>query len=272
MQHSVTAVLDHQTAIVEIAVTGAWDPRMWLEAHRCIGKCLAEHPAGMLLDLTFLDDATAGSAPLWVATSAQAARTQPPIPVAVCMPAQSPLAARLARLGAGRRFAMYADLMQARTGLAAARPLTDQILLRLHPEPMAASAARDVVTAVCQEWGMEPLLDRARLVASELVNNAVEHAGTRIDFVVTRLGPLRRGISRRPNRLRVAVYDLDPHLPAQPSPAMPPGIGLNQRGYGLRIVDAAARVWGSLPTPAGKVVWAALYDDPPIGSEPKPRR
>ncbi|MBM2616426.1 hypothetical protein JIG36_12745 [Actinoplanes sp. LDG1-06] len=55
------------------------------------------------------------------------------------------------------------------------------------------------------------------------------------------------------------------------SPDMPPGHGLGRRGYGLRIVDAAARVWGALPTPAGKVVWAVLYDDPPVGAEPGPQ-
>ncbi|MBM2616425.1 sulfite exporter TauE/SafE family protein [Actinoplanes sp. LDG1-06] len=102
---------------------------------------------------------------------------------------------RISPRQSGWRGLLPADfaLPQARARLADARPLADQIQLRLSPELVAASAARDVVGAICKEWDMEPLLAPARLVASELVTNAVEHAGTFIEFVVTRLGPLRRG-------------------------------------------------------------------------------
>ncbi|MFI1996621.1 hypothetical protein [Actinoplanes sp. NPDC020271] len=62
--------------------------------------------AGLLLDLTCLDDRGAGSAPLWVPAGAREARAQPPIPVAPCVPVQTASVARLARLGAGRRFAV----------------------------------------------------------------------------------------------------------------------------------------------------------------------
>jgi hypothetical protein len=272
VRHRVTAVVDHRTAIVEVVVAGSWDRHLWLKAHDSVRRSLSAHPSGLLLDLTHLADRSAGSAPLWLSAGAQAGRLQPAVPVAVCLPPGSPLAARLERLerldrpGVRRRLTLHADCAQARDALGARRPLTDQIHLRLTCGPEAAAEVRELVRTACAEWDLEAVLPGARLVASELVGNAVEHAGTAIDVVVTRLGPLRRGVLRGPSRMRVAVYDGDPRLPRLLAPDLTAG---DERGYGLRIVDAAARLWGALPTPVGKVVWAVLYDDVPPHPGPK---
>ncbi|WP_221328932.1 ATP-binding protein [Actinoplanes sp. L3-i22] len=262
--------MDHETAIIEMTVTGSWGRPLWQQAHDSVRENLSAHPPGLLLDLKYLEDPAAGSAPLWLSVGEQAARLQPPVPVAACLPIGSVLTERLERLGARRRLTVDADLEEVRAALNDRRPSTDQIRLKLAPEPIAAAVVRDLIRAACQEWHLETLLPRAQLVVSELVGNSVEHAGTYLDFVVTRLGPLRRGIVRGPSRLRVSVYGRDPQLPRLPAPELSYTGPHEQRGYGLRIVEAAARSWGALPTPDGKVVWAVLHDDTPV--TPAPRR
>lgn len=136
--------------------------------------------------------------------------------------------------------------------LAAGGQLTDRLRLPLPPEPASAVAARDAVTEACSRWGLTRLLRPARLVVSELVANAVEHAGTPIDVVISRLGT-----DGRVAGLHLAVYDRDPRLPRQPPPGDPGP--LDQRGLGLHVVDAAAHAWGARPARGGKMVWAALH-------------
>jgi len=71
-------------------------------------------------------------------------------------------------------------------------------------------------------------------------------------------------IHRRPDELRITVWDNGPGQPRATEPAPDA-----ETGRGLAIVDTLShRKWGWWPTPisAGKVVWAALpapaADDP----------
>lgn len=86
----------------------------------------------------------------------------------------------------------------------------------------------------------------ALLVATELVTNAVEHAGTRLDVLVTYDGAV----------LQIAVED---------GRAAPPRLRQVDhgapRGRGLRIVDAIATSWGTVPHTTGKTVWAQVVPD-----------
>lgn len=119
----------------------------------------------------------------------------------------------------------------------------------LAAEPDAASLARVLVADACLAWRLPELLHPARRVMSELVLNAVEHAGT--DVVVT--------ITRRGIGLHLAVCDGDPRLPELRVPArVRRGAPLDERGRGLRVVQAAATGWGAVRTPTGKVVWASV--------------
>ncbi|KUL23555.1 ATP-binding protein [Actinoplanes awajinensis] len=261
MQHQVVAVGDRESAIIEVTVTGQWSRSLWLQARDMLRRSLSAYPAGLLLDLMRLTDHSAGSAPLWLHAGLQTTHLEPSIPIATCLPAGSALAARLERKGRHYGLGVHADREQARTALSSRRPPTDQVHLQLAPDPTAAAVAREVIRTACEEWGITASLSRARLVVSELVGNAIEHAGTLIDLVVTRLGPRQRGLVRGPRGLRVAVYDRDPRLPHLLTPDMSYLELGQERGYGLRIIDAAARRWGALPTPTGKVVWAVLFDE-----------
>ena len=85
-------------------------------------------------------------------------------------------------------------------------------------------------------------LDDAALVLSELVGNAVRHAD----------GPsLQVRLRRSGEVLRIAVHDDSPG-PA----AAPRGVGEDESGRGMHIVDALSSSWGWEPRATGKVVWA----------------
>ncbi|MEV4347048.1 ATP-binding protein [Actinoplanes sp. NPDC049596] len=238
---AVTAVVDHDTGIVELSVRGRWNRQIWLESYRMLNKCLAGHPAGLVLDLSAFEDPRAGSTSLWLTAAAQGERMEPPVPVVTCLVAPN-LTAGLARMP------RFASIRSARTAITSHRTMTSQVRLQLQPQPSASAGARQLVTAACEEWGMPMLLPRARLVATELVTNAVRHAGTEIDVVISHRGHLRRPISRRTTYLHLAVYDRNPTLPE------PNG------GRGLHIIRIATQGWGALPTREGKVVWALLRE------------
>jgi len=93
-------------------------------------------------------------------------------------------------------------------------------------------------------WGLDELVDPACLVVSELVANAVLHAGSGI---VLDLHPVEGGV-------RVAVHDPDERQP-QPQPLDPD----SDRGRGMHLVDGLATRWGVDTTSYGKRVWADLH-------------
>lgn len=106
--------------------------------------------------------------------------------------------------------------------------------------PDIASARRDA-TAHLRRWGCSNE-DDAILVLSELVTNAVLHAG----------GARRIRVDCAGGRIRISVHDADPR-PARMA-ADVPAVG----GRGLRIVARLSRRWGSAPLGGGKDVWAEL--------------
>lgn len=126
-------------------------------------------------------------------------------------------------------------------------------------------AARRFVVTALQEWGHDStLLSDTELVLSELVTNAVIHAGSPVSVSVS---PANAGVHLR-------VHDASPVEPWLRSPApMQPG------GRGMHVVDALASRWGVETTTEGKTVWADLGPDRgvqslnlPVGAPPlRPR-
>jgi anti-sigma regulatory factor (Ser/Thr protein kinase) len=104
------------------------------------------------------------------------------------------------------------------------------------------------VAQACLDWGFGAQIGPATLVASELVTNALVHAGTGPVVSVARYGP----------RLRVAVRDGNGRRP------QPQDVDLDHHsGRGMLLVAAVSHAWGVLPTlGGGKVVWAVLDDQP----------
>ncbi|WFE26155.1 ATP-binding protein [Solwaraspora sp. WMMD791] len=116
----------------------------------------------------------------------------------------------------------------------------------LAPHPRSPGTARRLIEAACRSWQLTALLDEAMVVGSELVGNAVEHAGTELDVTTT----------RQAGAIRISVRDRAAQLP---TPANRTGSShTGRRGRGLAIIEALANDWGYAAMPDGKSVWAAL--------------
>ena len=101
-----------------------------------------------------------------------------------------------------------------------------------------------MATDACLRWGLPHLMGPASTVMGEFVTNAMVHAATAL---TARLSLTDRYLHVAVRDGSVAVPRLDGGAAAAPT-----------TGRGLRIVDAVASSWGSLPADGGKVVWAAL--------------
>ena len=113
------------------------------------------------------------------------------------------------------------------------------------PEPMSARACRRFLVATLEAWGATGFTDEAVLLLSELVTNAVLHAGTDIEVVVRLRGDL----------LRIEVRDGDPRLPSVRHYSV-----LSGTGRGLALVAETAKDWSAEPRTdgPGKTVWFEL--------------
>ncbi|WP_329037171.1 SpoIIE family protein phosphatase [Streptomyces sp. NBC_00178] len=135
--------------------------------------------------------------------------------------------------------------------------------------PQASSAARRFVRAALADWsglGLpgaggfgERLTDDALTVASELVTNAVVHAGTTVELLI------RLEDSAGPEPLAL-VLEITDHHPARsvrdgraerPDPA--------EYGRGLQLVATLAESWGITYRTGLKTVWARLLGDDRFG-------
>ena len=107
--------------------------------------------------------------------------------------------------------------------------------------PLAVRAARQALAVQLDRWECGRAPD-ALLVFSELVTNAVEHAG----------GATRILVVHGQQMVQFEVHDDAHGVPTVADPAGP------VRGYGLHVVDRLSERWGWNETPTGKVVWCAI--------------
>lgn len=116
--------------------------------------------------------------------------------------------------------------------------------------PVAASVprARHLVWRFVSECRTGVDGDAAGLATSELVTNAIRHAGTAIDLLV-RVGP----------GLRVEVSDGRPDRPLRRPGAGGPDVS----GRGLYLVAVVAARWGVAYDASTKTVWFELDRAPP---------
>jgi anti-sigma regulatory factor (Ser/Thr protein kinase) len=116
----------------------------------------------------------------------------------------------------------------------------------LKPELGAPAQARRSVASALDAWGLDPISDDAILLTSELVTNAVLHAGTPIVLVVQHI---QRGV-------RIEVNDDAPSLPERRYAGGGPPRG---DGRGVWLLDQLADRWGVQRRPHySKFVWFEL--------------
>ncbi|MET0524570.1 MAG: response regulator [Nocardioides sp.] len=113
------------------------------------------------------------------------------------------------------------------------------------PQDLASvRAARRFVRKVLSEWDLQPLMDDAQLVVSELAANAITHAGS--DYRVR--------LSSSERSLRIEVRD-----GGRGTPEPQPKSMTNEHGRGLLMVASIAASWGIERSDGRrKLVWAEL--------------
>jgi anti-sigma regulatory factor (Ser/Thr protein kinase) len=115
----------------------------------------------------------------------------------------------------------------------------------LPADPTAPRRARALLRAATEDWGLDDdLYQDAAMVVTELVANAVDHAGTGSTLTV----------DLDDRGLRVAVRDGRPDCAPRPRPVDPTA----PRGRGLQMIDALTASWGVVMHADGKTVWAVL--------------
>jgi anti-sigma regulatory factor (Ser/Thr protein kinase) len=129
------------------------------------------------------------------------------------------------------------------------RPAPRWQRLTLAPAPMASSMARVWISDACLGWGVPRALRGTRLVITELVDNAVQHAGTTVEITA--------GVVN--GRVHLRVRDGSTAQPVR-RPVEPRGAGapLDLCGLGLRRLDRHAADWGTIAHSDGKTVWATV--------------
>jgi PAS domain S-box-containing protein len=124
--------------------------------------------------------------------------------------------------------------------------------LDLPADASAPGLGRQFLTGTLSEWGCSAITETVKLLANELISNAVDHAR----------GPFCLRTHRTATELTVEVTDHSSR-PALARSVRPTDV----RGRGLMLVDKLAHDWGSRPLDDGKVVWFTLrLDNPTVPS------
>jgi anti-sigma regulatory factor (Ser/Thr protein kinase)/anti-anti-sigma regulatory factor len=235
-----------QDGCVVVAFTGSIDLFSVSQVQRALLKDLSDQPFALICDLAGVDTLDPVCATVFSTVANHPVSRWPDTSFLLCG-AQPPVAEILGRLQVPHFLRLYADVDEA-VGEAMSRPpyLRDELLLA--PTPTAAAAARAFVREVCEYWQLAlpdaSVMDRAVLLANELVTNAVVHAHTEIWL----------RLELRGDRLHIAVRDGSPRLLRLVTPGWQA-----EGGRGLWLVEQLARAWGVNRHPdGGKVVWCVL--------------
>jgi sigma-B regulation protein RsbU (phosphoserine phosphatase) len=147
--------------------------------------------------------------------------------------------------------------------------------LRLPPEVTSPGIARAAIVSVVAEAGLRGLSDTVQLLTSELVTNAVMHAGTELELEILVDG----------DGITVVVTDFASVKPSVTLSEGPPGGGVGrggrayaqldeaqpaEGGRGLLLVSLLATRWGTSHQPGGHQVWFQL-DRTGLGGSPEER-
>jgi serine/threonine-protein kinase RsbW len=133
-----------------------------------------------------------------------------------------------------------------------AQAVTSPHVKRWTYEARCVGEARHELRRCLSVWGMDDLADRAELVLSELLTNAIRHTERPPDREIeTRYELLAAGV-------RIEVHDADDARPTAQNPSVD-----EETGRGLALVDALTGArWGvSDRGGIGKLVWAVLDRD-----------
>ncbi|MFI9154277.1 SpoIIE family protein phosphatase [Streptomyces sp. NPDC053367] len=136
--------------------------------------------------------------------------------------------------------------------------ITARAAASFEPVGRSVASARSFVRDTLQGWGFADIVDDAVVLTSELVTNAVVHAGTSADVLCL----------RTEDGVRIEVADRYPEreIPLQGA-AVNMGSPDREGGRGLQLCAALAGRWGVEYTPTHKQVWFQLeLPERPVGT------
>ncbi|GHH87716.1 hypothetical protein GCM10018793_64650 [Streptomyces sulfonofaciens] len=136
--------------------------------------------------------------------------------------------------------------------------ITARAAATFEPVGRSVATARSFVRDTLQGWGLADIADDAVVLTSELVTNAVVHAGTSAEVLCL----------RAPDGVRVEVADRYPEreVPVQHAP-VDMGSPDSEGGRGLQLCAALATRWGVEYSPTHKQVWFQLTSpERPVGA------
>jgi anti-sigma regulatory factor (Ser/Thr protein kinase)/anti-anti-sigma regulatory factor len=235
-----------QDGCLVVGFTGSIDLLSVTQIRKTLLKDLGNEPYALICDLSGVENLDPVCATVFSTVANHPASRWPATAFLLCG-AQPPVADILGRLQVPHFLQLYADVDEAVDQAVACPPYLREEL-RLAPTPAASAAARTFVRETCRYWQLAlpdaTVMERAVLLANELVTNAVVHAGTDI----------RLRLELRGDRLHIAVRDDNPRLLRLVVPDWQA-----EGGRGLWLVEQLARAWGVNPHPeGGKVVWCVL--------------
>ncbi|MFJ1605132.1 SpoIIE family protein phosphatase [Streptomyces sp. NPDC088253] len=136
--------------------------------------------------------------------------------------------------------------------------ITARAAASFDPVGRSVATARSFVRDTLQGWGFADIVDDAVVLTSELVTNAVVHAGTSADVLCLR--------SDEGVRIEVADRYPEREIPLQAT-AVNMGSPDREGGRGLQLCAALAGRWGVDYSPTHKQVWFHLdLPDRPVGT------
>jgi anti-anti-sigma regulatory factor/anti-sigma regulatory factor (Ser/Thr protein kinase) len=216
------------------------------QVQRVLLKDLAERPYAIICDLSGVEAIDPVCATVFSTVANHPSSDWPATAFLLCG-ARPPVAEVLERLAVPHFLPVY-DSVEAALDQVAARPPFLRDELRLAPTATAPAAARLYVRDVLQYWRLalpgQDVIDRAELLADELVTNAIVHARTSLKLRLELHGDL----------LHIGVHDASPRL-LRVVPDDPEA----ESGRGLRLVEQLSTAWGvHRGRDGGKVVWCTL--------------
>jgi anti-sigma regulatory factor (Ser/Thr protein kinase) len=113
----------------------------------------------------------------------------------------------------------------------------------LAPHPVATGQALRFVEQVLSGWGTPTSRDDAKLLVTELVTNAIDHAGVSVEVC----------LAVEADAVRVRIRDGTADAPRRRDAETEA-----EFGRGLGMVNSLADEWGVGPDRDGKVVWFSL--------------
>jgi anti-sigma regulatory factor (Ser/Thr protein kinase) len=242
---STTVSRDTDRDVTTVTTSGTLDLRTAAVLLATLRTCVAESPVAIVIDVSDCECGAPAALSVFL-TAGRRDGLRPSVPLLLCGASEEFLAGGRSLLDGISRYGNQASAARAAATIVQA---DHRMTLPFDRSLAAPRLAREAIARFCAARDLNHVRERAGMIVSELVTNAVIHA----------TGDLRMDAVLRSDCLHIRVHDASSAPPVVAPPADPaqwPG----DHGRGLPIVDRYSTAWGWHPSGMGdgKVVWATL--------------